>query len=52
MAVAVLDMMVVVAVVLVPGERDQHQLEHTQYQQPFKSVQVEWVLWRVVLHLD
>ena len=34
-------MMVVAAVVLVPGERDQHQLEHTQYQQLFKLVLVE-----------
>ena len=33
-------MMVVVAVVLVPGEKDQHQSEHTQYQQ--RSNRCRW----------
>jgi hypothetical protein len=42
LAVAVVvDMMLAVVVVLVPGEKDQHQSEHTQYQQPFKLVPVD-----------
>ena len=36
-------------VVLVLGERDQHQSEHTQYQQPFKLVQVDLVQLKMLL---
>jgi hypothetical protein len=40
-AVVVLDLMVVAVVVLVPGEKELLQLDHTQFLQLFRLVQVE-----------